>query len=77
MAMVLVKLVSDLSTNDIREAVATGYGHDVKRLLDDLDRLAVRWGREIMYGPLAFKEGPQTLAQIQLKLSELREALKT
>ena len=75
MAMVLVKLVSDLSTNDIREAVATGY--DVKRLLDDLDRLAVRWGREIMYGPLAFKEGSQTLAQIQLKLSELREALKT
>ena len=75
--MVLVKLVSDLSSNDIREAVATDYGRDVKRLLNDLDRLAVRWGSEIMYGPLAFKEGPQTLAQIQLKLIELREALKT
>ena len=76
MAGILVKLVSDLTPDYVREAVATGYGKDVKRLLDDLDKLAVRWGREVSFGSLAFKEGAKAAAEIQAKLAELRAALK-
>lgn len=75
--MILVKLVSDLTPDDIREAVTMGYGSDAKRLLDDLDKLAVRWGREIMHGPANYPRGPETLAEIQAKLGELRNALKS
>ena len=76
MAGILVKLVSDLTPDYVREAVATGYGKDVKRLLDDLDKLAVRWGREVSADPWLSKKGAKAAAEIKAKLAELRSALE-
>lgn len=68
---ILLRLVSVLTVDDVRELRAAGCEHEVRAWLDDFDRMVVRW-RNWDYGHI----DSQVWADVQVKLNELRGALR-
>ena len=68
---ILFKLVSALLPDDVRQLKAAGYGQEAERVIDELDRLRLRW-RERQYIHVDRK----VCSDIQVRLNELRVALR-
>ena len=68
---ILLKMVSVLTPEDMKQLKGAGYADEVKALLGYLERLAVSW-RWQFGGQLDIK----VWADVQVKLNRLRDALR-
>ncbi|MBA7673939.1 hypothetical protein ES703_82146 [subsurface metagenome] len=66
---ILLKMVSVLTPDDVRQLKAAGYEGEVNALLGVWDAMAIHWRRAGM-------SDSQGWADIQIKLNELRAALR-
>lgn len=66
---ILLKLVTVLTPDDVRQMKAAGLGDLAKKNIDGLDMMAAGWRREC--GPL----DSEVWAEVQIRLNELRAAL--
>ena len=66
---ILLRLVSVMTPDDVRELKAAGYEGEVRALLGVWDAMAIHWRR-------AGVSDIQVLADVQIKLNELRAALR-
>jgi len=71
---ILLKMVSVLTPDDIKQMKAAGYGDEVRAILGDLDKLAVSW-RDDAYGVMALVD-VQIWANVRSSLDELRAVLR-
>jgi len=70
---ILLKMVSVLTPDDIKQMKAAGCGDEVRAILGDLDELAVSW-HDGKYGVMSLSD-VQLWADVRNKLNELRAAL--
>jgi len=70
---ILLKMVSVLTPDDIRQMKAAGCGDEVRSILGDLDKLAVSW-HDGEYGVMSLVD-VQIWANVRSSLGELRAAL--
>ena len=71
---ILLKMVSVLTPDDIKQMKAAGCGDEVRAILGDLDKLAVSW-RDDAYGVMALVD-VQIWANVRSSLDELRAVLR-
>jgi hypothetical protein len=71
---ILLKMVSVLTPDDIKQMKAAGCGDEVRAILGDLDKLAVSW-HECKYGVMSLVD-VQIWADVRSSLDELRAALR-
>ena len=71
---ILLKMVSALTTDNIRQMKAVGCGDEVRAILGDLDKLAVSW-HDGEYGVMSLVD-VQIWADVRSSLEELRAALR-
>ena len=71
---ILLKIVSVLTPDDIRQMKAAGCGDEVRAILGDLDKLAVSW-HDGEYGVISLAD-VQLWAEIRQNIDELRRALR-
>ena len=67
----LLKMVSVVTPEDVKQLKVAGHADEVKALLDYLERLAVSWRWQF-----GGQSDIQVWADIQIKLNELRAALR-
>ena len=70
---ILLKMVSVLTPDDVREMKAAGCGDEVRAILGNLDKLAVSW-HDGEYGVMSLVD-VQIWANVRSSLDELRAAL--
>jgi hypothetical protein len=70
---ILLKMVSVLTPDDIRQMKAAGCGNEVRAILGDLDKLAVSW-HDGEYGVMSLVD-VQIWHKIRSSLDELQAAL--
>ena len=66
---ILLKMVSVLTPDDVRQLKAAGYGGEVNALLGVWAAMAIHWRRAGMSDSRGW-------ADVQIKLNELRAALR-
>ncbi|MBA7676935.1 hypothetical protein ES703_85181 [subsurface metagenome] len=66
---ILLKLVNSLTPDDVRQLKAAGHESEVVALLATLDVIAATWRR-------AGVSDSQVWADVQIRLNELRSALR-
>ena len=71
---ILLKMVSVLTPDDIRQMEAAGCGDEVRAILGDLDKLALSW-HDGEYGVMSLVD-VQIWADVRSSLDELRAALR-
>jgi len=71
---ILLKMVSVLTPDDIRQMKAAGCDDEVRAILGNLDKLAVSW-HDGAYGVMSLVD-VQTWANVRSSLDELRTALR-
>ena len=71
---ILLKMVSVLTPDDIRQMKAAGCGDEAKAILGDLDKLAMSW-HDGKYGVMSLVD-VQVWADVRSSLDELRAALR-
>ena len=71
---ILLKMVSVLTPDDIRQMKAAGCGDEVRAILGDLDKLAVSW-HDGEYGVMSLVD-VQIWANVRSSLGELRAVLR-
>ncbi len=71
---ILLKMVSVLTPDDIRQMKAAGCGDEVRSILSDLDKLAVSW-HDGEYGVMSLVD-VQIWANVRSSLDELRAMLR-
>ncbi len=67
---ILLKLVTVLTPDDVRQMKATGLADLAKKHIDGLDTMVAGWRREC--GPI----DSEVWAEVQIRLNELRAALE-
>jgi hypothetical protein len=70
----LLKIVSALTPDDMRQMKAAGCGDEVRAILGDLDKLAVSW-HDGKYGVMSLAD-VQIWGDIKVRLRELQAALR-
>ena len=70
---ILLKMVSALTPDDIRQMKAAGCGDEVRAILGDLDKLAMSW-HDGEYGVMSLVD-VQIWADVRSRLNELRTEL--
>ena len=70
---ILLKMVSVLTLDDIKQMRAAGCGDQVRTILGDLDKLAVSW-HDGEYGVMSLVD-VQIWADVRSRLNELRTEL--
>ena len=71
---ILLKIVSVLTPDDIKQMKAAGCGDEVRAILGDLDKLAVSW-HDDAYGVMSLVD-VQIWANVRSSLDELRVVLR-
>jgi len=71
---ILVKMVSVVRPDDIRQMKAVGCGDEVRAILGDLDKLAMSW-HDGKYGVISLVD-VQIWDNVRSSLDELRAALR-
>ena len=71
---ILLKMVSVLTSDDIKQMKAAGCGDEVRAILGDLDKLAVSW-HDGEYGVMSLID-VQIWANVRSSLDELRAVLR-
>ncbi len=71
---ILLKMVSVLTPDDIKQMKAAGCGDELKAILSDLDKLAASW-HDGEYGVMSLVD-VQIWANARSSLGELRAALR-
>jgi hypothetical protein len=71
---ILLKMVSALMPDDIRQMKAAGCGDEVRAILGELDKLAVSW-HDGEYGVMSLVD-VQIWATVRSSLDELRAVLR-
>jgi len=71
---ILLKMVSALTPDDIRQMKAAGCGDEVRAILGDLDKVAVSW-HDGAYGVMSLVN-VQIWANVRSSLGNLRAALR-
>ena len=71
---ILLKMVSVLTPDDIRQMKAAGCGDEVRVILGELDKLAASW-HDGKYGGMSLVD-VQIWANVRSSLDELRAALR-
>ena len=71
---ILLKMVSVLTPDDIRQMKVIGCGDEVRAILGDLDKLAVSW-HDGEYGVMSLVD-VQIWANVRSSLDELRVVLR-
>ena len=70
---ILLKMVSVLTPDDIKQMKAAGCGNEVRAILGELDKLAVSW-HDGEYGVMSLVD-VQIWANVRSSLDELRAVL--
>ena len=70
----LLKIISVLTPDDIREIKAAGCGDEVRAILGNLYKIAVSW-HDGKYGVMSLAD-VQLWGDIKVRLNELRAALR-
>lgn len=68
---ILLKMVSVVTPEDVKQLKGAGYANEVKALLGYLERVAVSWRWQF-----GGQSDIEVWADIQIKLNELRAALR-
>jgi len=68
---ILLKMVSVVTPEDVKQLKGAGYANEVKAVLGYLERLVVSW--RYQFGG---KSDSRVWADIQIKFNELRAALR-
>lgn len=71
---ILLKMVSVLTPDDIKQTKAAGCGDEVRAILGDLDKLALSW-HDGEYGVISLID-VQFWANVRSSLDKLRAALR-
>jgi hypothetical protein len=71
---ILLKIVSVLTPDDIRQMKAVGCGDEVRAILGNLDKLAMSW-HDGEYGVMSLID-VQIWANVRSSLNELRAVLR-
>ena len=71
---ILLKMVSALTLDNIRQMKAAGCGDEVRAILGDLDKLAMSW-HDGKYGVMSLVD-VQIWANVRNSLDELRAVLR-
>ena len=71
---ILLKMVSALTSDDIKQMKAAGCGDEVRAILGELDKLAVSW-HDGEYGVMSLVD-VQIWANVRSSLNELRAVLR-
>ena len=71
---ILLKVVSVLTPDDIKQMKVAGCGDEVRAILGELDKLAVSW-HDGAYGVMSLVD-VQIWANVRSSLGELRAALR-